>query len=323
MSLTPTPRRFGLPGPSELRRRAPYFAYRAGAALANALPELAARGLTRTAGIAAARTMKDRRLMIARHLQRAYGGALDPASLDAKVEQAFDSYARYWIESFRLGSASPAELDAAMSFEGVAHVERAAETGNGIIMALPHLGAWDFGGAWFASVGYPATVVVERLDPPELFDWFVALRRAMGLTVVPHGPEAGAAILRALRAGELVGLVCDRDIAGKGVEVDFFGERTTLPGGPATLALRTGATILPAAIYYDGHAHRGIVRPPVPAEREGKLRDDVARVTQLLARELEVLIRHAPEQWHLFQPNWPSDREALAGLGSDQPSPLP
>jgi lauroyl/myristoyl acyltransferase len=95
------------------------------------------------------------------------------------------------------------------------------------------------------------------------------------------------------------------------VEVEFFGERTTLPAGPATLSLRTGAPILPTAIYHEGRRHRGVARPPVPTVRTGSLRDDVGRVTQLLARELEDLIRHAPEQWHLMQPNWPSDREQV------------
>ncbi|MBW3557968.1 MAG: phosphatidylinositol mannoside acyltransferase, partial [Actinobacteria bacterium] len=187
------------------------------------------------------------------------------------------------------------------------HVEDALAAGNGVIMALPHLGGWDFGGAWFASAGYPATVVVEALDPPELFEWFTRLRRASGLSVVPHGPAAGGAVLRALRRNELVGLLCDRDLARTGVEVEFFGERTTLPGGPATLALRTGAALLPTAVYFEGRRHRGVVRPPVATDRRGRLRDDVARVTQDLADELEALIRRAPEQWHLLQPNWPSD----------------
>ena len=85
---------------------------------------------------------------------------------------------------------------------------------------------------------------------------------------------------------------------------------STLPGGPATLALRTGATLLPAAVYFrPGRNHHAVVRPPVPTAREGRLREDVARITQLLADEFEALIRAAPEQWHLMQPNWPSDRE--------------
>ena len=117
-------------------------------------------------------------------------------------------------------------------------------------------------------------------------------------------------MLQALRANRIVCLLSDRDLTGDGVEVEFFGERTTLPGGPATLALRTGATLLPAAVYFrPGRNHHAVVRPPVPAAREGRLREDVARITQLLADEFEALIRAAPEQWHLMQPNWPSDRK--------------
>jgi KDO2-lipid IV(A) lauroyltransferase len=119
-------------------------------------------------------------------------------------------------------------------------------------------------------------------------------------------------VLSALRRNELVGLVCDRDLARTGIEVEFFNERTTLPAGPATLALRTGAALLPTAVYFAGPGHRGLVRPPIPVERHGKgLRDDVTRITQLVAYALEDLIRVAPQQWHLLQPNWPSDYELV------------
>jgi KDO2-lipid IV(A) lauroyltransferase len=90
--------------------------------------------------------------------------------------------------------------------------------------------------------------------------------------------------------------------------VEFFGERTTLPGGPATLALRSGAPILPIAVYFEGDHRHAVVKPPLDTTRQGSLRDDVQRLTQDVARALEELIRVAPEQWHLLQPNWPSDR---------------
>jgi lauroyl/myristoyl acyltransferase len=127
---------------------------------------------------------------------------------------------------------------------------------------------------------------------------------------VPVGPEAAGAIAKALKANEVVCLLCDRDIQGGGVEVEFFGERTTIPGGPAMLSLRTGAPVLPVAVYFERryNGHFAIVRPPLSSERtDAGLRADVARVSQELAGELEFLIRRAPEQWHLFQPNWPSD----------------
>ena len=111
-------------------------------------------------------------------------------------------------------------------------------------------------------------------------------------------------------------LLCDRDLVGDGIEVEFFGERTTLPAGPATLALRTGAPLLPAAVYFGPQGgHHAKVMPPVAAQREGRLRDDVERVTQDLAHRFEELIRAAPEQWHLLQPNWPSDH-ATNGSGA-------
>ena len=87
------------------------------------------------------------------------------------------------------------------------------------------------------------TAVAERIEPPALFDYFVEQRAAMGLTIVPLDGHSGGTLLSTLRSGGLVGLLCDRDIEGTGIEVEFFGERTTMPAGPATLALRTGATL--------------------------------------------------------------------------------
>jgi KDO2-lipid IV(A) lauroyltransferase len=295
-----------------IRARAPYFAYRGAYAVGNALPRPLAAAAADGLGLVMARTMDGRRHMLERHLRRVHGPHLTGRALDREVRRTFRSYARYWMESFRLPKTTPAELDAAMSWEGVEHIDDAIARGHGAVVAMPHLGGWDFGGTWMCSLGYRATVVAERIEPPELFDWFVELRRRLGMTVVPLGPEAAGPLLRALKGNELVGLVCDRDIGGSGVEVEFFGERTTLPSGPATLALRTGAPILPTAVYFKGRrGHHGVIRPPLDTTRTGRLRDDVARVTQALATELEALIRVAPDQWHLLQPNWPSDLEAM------------
>ena len=108
-------------------------------------------------------------------------------------------------------------------------------------------------------------------------------------------------------------MIAGRDILVSGAAVEFFRERTTLPARPATLGIRAGASIRPTAVYFTGRRGRhGVVRPPAPVESTGAFRVDAARVTQLLATELEWLIRRAPSQWHLLQPNWPSDREPQA-----------
>ncbi|MDQ2648289.1 MAG: phosphatidylinositol mannoside acyltransferase [Actinomycetota bacterium] len=283
-------------------------AFKAASGLARAVPGPVAGITARNLGRLAARSDLDRRRLVARNLQRADPG-LQGLALRRAVRQTFESYARYWVESFRLPSMSAAQLDAGFTTEGYEHIDAALAKGTGGIMTLPHLGGWEWAAFWLAQVKQiPVTAVVEKLEPEALFEWFVELRQSLGMTVVPLGPDAGAACTKALHENHLLALLCDRDIAGTGVEVEFFGERTTLPGGPAVLALRTGAPILPTAIYFDGPIRHAVVRPPLDTERTGKLRDDVQRITQALAHSLEELIRAAPEQWHLLQPNWPSDR---------------
>jgi phosphatidylinositol dimannoside acyltransferase len=113
-----------------------------------------------------------------------------------------------------------------------------------------------------------------------------------------------------LARGGAVALLCDRDLNGRGVAVDFFGERTTLPAGPVTLAHRTGATLLPAAAYFEpGGGHRVVVANPIAVDGGRRRAEVVAEGTQAVASAVEKLISAAPEQWHLLQPNWPSDRE--------------
>ena len=285
-------------------------AYKGAAAVCAKMPASAAVTSGRLLGRLLSHAMSSRRHLVVSHQQRLSPGlfAASPAELERRVGETFDSYAQYWVAMFRLHGKSRSEIDSTITIDGAHHIQEAVSLGSGAILAMPHIGAWDHGGAWLAGQ-YPLTVVAEKVDPPELFEWFCRQRAKSGMTVVPLDNDAGGKLIAALRRNEVVGLLCDRDIAGGGVEVEFFGEKTTLPAGPATLALRTGAKILPNAVYQmpGGRAH-GVVRPAIEFERTKKLRADVSALTQLLAHELEALIRAAPHQWHVLQPNWPSDR---------------
>ncbi len=283
--------------------------YRLGSVAARLMPGPVAAAAASSIGFGASFASAARREMFHRHMRR-INPSIGRSALRLATQAAFDSYARYYVESFRLPTLPARTVARGFTAEGYQHVLDGLAEGNGVILALPHLGGWEWAGRWMTDQGHRLTVVVEPLDPPVLFEWFAELRARLGMTVVPLGPAAAPALLKALRNNEVVCLLCDRDLERTGVEVEFFGERTTLPGGPATLALRTGAPILPTGVYHTPNyqGHHGLVRPPVPAHRlGGGLRADVARVTQLLAHELEFLIRRAPEQWHMFQPNWPSD----------------
>ncbi len=182
--------------------------------------------------------------MIERHLQR-----VDP-SLDRDAAApggpgGVRLVRHYWLESFRLPNLSAATVERGFDVDGYENIVTGLAGGNGVILVLPHLGGWEWAGRWIADQGHQITVVVEKIEPPELFEWFVDLRSALGMNVVPLGAGAGTAVMRALHDNHVVCLLADRDLQGGGPEVEFFGERTTMPAGPATLALRTGAPILP------------------------------------------------------------------------------
>ncbi len=299
----------GGPAAADSKAQVTYFLYRSLGTAMRALPGPVAAVAAGSVGLAMTAARHDARAMYARHLRRVLGPDLSDAEVREWTRMAFREYARYWMEGARLPGVAPATIQSRMFVEsGWDHVVQHMAAGKGVIMALPHVGTWEWGGAWLALQGYPMTAVAEPLEPPALSEWMVAERQAMGLNIVPLGPGASSALLRTLRAGGLVGLLCDRDLLGNGVEVEFFGERTTLPGGPATLALRTGAALLPTAVYSGpGRNHTAVIMAPLSTERTKSLRDDVARVTQDMAHALEGLIRRAPHQWYLFQPNWPSD----------------
>ena len=308
MAPEPSPAPLDAPG-ARHGGRAAYLTYRSLGEVLGRLPEpLADRSASAVAG-ALARLPSGSADMYARHLHRILGRDLSRSELRSWTRRAFRAYARYWLEGARLGTLERRVIERRMHVEtGWDEFVAAMDSGRGVVLALPHIGSWEWGGAWLALKGYPMTAVAEPLEPPELYDWFVSQRERMGLTIVELGPPAGGVLLRTLRAGGLVGLLCDRDIAGGGIEVEFFGERTTMPAGPATLALRTGAALIPAAVYSGpGAHHTGVLLPPIDTTRTTSLRADVARITQEVARQLEELIRRAPEQWHVFQPNWPSD----------------
>jgi len=287
--------------------------YKAGSLLARLAPDAVGAGAARLIGAGVGSVSGDKGKIVARNIERVLGRPLSAAERRRKVKRTFEWYARYYVESFKLPSIPVAQIDHEFSYEGVDAIHaHCGEGKDGAILAMPHLGTWEWAAFWLARVAdVKVTAIVEPLDPPELFDWFVGLRESLGMEIHPLGPDAGRQVISALKRGHLVCLLCDRDLQGNGVPVDFFGERTTLPGGPATIALRTGVPLIPAAVFWREHDRHGLARPPLVVEREGRLRDDVQRVTQMIADEFEQLIRMAPEQWHLLSPNWPSDYDAL------------
>ena len=289
--------------------------YLAAATLARVLPEALVRPAFRLGADVAWRRRGRAVCQLERNLRRVVGVSVSDAELAALSRQALRSYARYWLEFFRLPRFRRDRVLGRMQVHGEHHLRQAIAAGRGTILALPHSGNWDHAGAWVTMHGWPFTTVAERLEPAWLFDRFVAVREKLGMEVLAltGGASSYAALLARLRAGGLVCLVSERDMSDNGVAVSFFGEQTTMPPGPAALAVATGAALLPVGLWFtsDGGPGGGwgaVVHPPIAVPADGDRRAKIAAMTQQLADAFAAGIATHPQDWHMLQPLWPADR---------------
>jgi len=293
-----------------------YMAFRAGAFIAEKTPLRVSDAVARFGGMVAFLVARRKRDVIGKNLARVVG---EGAHLDGVVRAAFISYAEYWLETFRLGRYSKADLLKMVTIddEGRAALLGALQEGRGVVLATGHIGFYDLGVAWFGANGWPFTTVAEVLRPRALFEWFAGIRTARGMSVIPAKPgsEARQRLQELVRGGEGVAILSDRDISRRGIWGELFGEATTFPAGPSLIVVKTEAPLLAGAIFKTGRSEFRVVFERVPYQLCGDEQQDIRHVSGLIADRLEALIRRAPEQWHLFSTNWPSDEPHLPSRG--------
>ena len=289
------------------RLTAVYWAFRAAERAAMALPEPLVRRLFAWLGRLAHDTLAGVRATVAGNQARVLGlGATSPL-VRAATREAFDLYARYWYDTFRIRALTRSEFDRRTRMEGIDHVAAALAEGKGCVAVLPHMGNWDVGGHWLAVHGYPIAAVAEVLKPPRLAELFVRHREELGMRIVPlaEGTQVGQRLAGLLADNWVVALVADRDLSGRGVEVEMFGATRRLPAGPALLSITSGAPLLvcPAYTTPDGWLVR--IGEPLSVPRTGDTRADVRALSREMARAFERAIAGRPPDWHMFQAAWP------------------
>ncbi len=229
------------------------------------------------------------------------------------------NYFRYWCDAFRMPDWSPERIIDTFRCENEEILAGALAAGRGAIVAVGHMGNWDHTGAWGTLVHAPVTAIAERLEPERLFQRFVAYRESIGIRIYPIGqPNVIDTLADELRTeGRIVALVADRDLTARGVSVTFFGEETRMPAGPANLALRTGAPLIPATLWYDGptavaRMHSPVAIPPgAPTGDRASTQPGydaaVTHMTQQMADVLAEGIAAHPTDWHMLQKLWLAD----------------
>jgi phosphatidylinositol dimannoside acyltransferase len=239
------------------------------------------------------------------NLRRVLGPAATGKELRAASRAAMRSYARYWLEIFRLPVMPIERLVDQMVETGERDtLLNHLASGRGVVVPLPHMGNWDQAGAWIIARGAGSfSTVMERLEPESVYERFVAFRQNIGMEVLPAsgGPSPFGVLAQRLRAGKLVALPCDRDVTGGGIEVDFFGEKALMMGGPAALAVQTGAALMPTVLWYEDDGWGVRIHEEIPVPETGDRWQKAAAMTQQIARVFEQGIREHPADWHMLQ----------------------
>ncbi len=221
------------------------------------------------------------------------------------------NYCKYLIEFLELPVMSSTDREiASMKLQGLEHLYNALARGKGTILASAHFGTIEVGGLRLSDIT-DFHAVYDTFRPEYLDHLIQRKRREKGINLIRA--NNGREMLRVLRAGGTLALLFDKPMApAKGVKVHFFGRLTAVPSGPAMLALKTGATILP--VYLIRHADKSfecVLFPPVAWTASGDRDADVQTIMQKLVDTLQSAVHARPDQWYMFRPMWPDGAEAL------------
>jgi KDO2-lipid IV(A) lauroyltransferase len=295
------------------RDRAVAFGYTAGWSVVKSMPRgMSTRAFRAAADAATVRNGAGTR-QLRKNLRRVVGPAMSELRMDTLVGEALRSYARYWRETFTLESMDhslvAASFDAHLT--GQEHLDAGLAAGNGVVLALPHMGNWDASGIWLVQRSGPFTTVAERLKPEAVFDRFVEYRESIGMEVIAltgSDRSATSVLTERLRENRVVCLLADRDLSRGGLEVDFFGEPAKMPAGPALLAATTGASLHVVHSYFpDDESWGHDISAPIELPETGALRDKVSAGTQRMADLFAEGIARRPADWHMLQRLWLAD----------------
>jgi len=300
--------------PETRRETLGYWGYRSAEWLAMSLPERTGRRVFETLGRIAHRRLNGVRATVAANQARVLGAEPSDARVDHATREAFELYARFWFDAFRIRTMPEEEFNERIVVIGVENIDRALEAGKGCVCALPHMGNWDAAGHWFGANGYRIAAVAEELRPPRLYDLFLRHREELGMRIVGLTKEGhvGQQLKQLLSENWMVALVADRDLTGRGTEVEMFGATRRVPAGPALLSLSSGAPLVVCPVYTRDDGWEVRIEEPLEIERTGVIREDVAALSRLMAERFERAIAAKPTDWHMFQPAWDGSASAAA-----------
>src|SRR5579871_1352183 len=185
----------------------------------------------------------------------------------AIARRNFRNHSKAYADLMRLPRARVEQLRPLLHVEGVENLEAARAPGRGVFVVSAHMGSWEIAAAIWSATIAPVSLFAEELEPPELFDWYRQTRQRLGISVLPLTRSGLKQVVQALASNEMIVTAVDRDLTGTGLELDFFGHPARIPTGPASLAIRRGAALLPVVVFRNpDDTYQAIGWPPIFAD---------------------------------------------------------
>ncbi len=284
------------------------FFYRTVSLLAAILPRRAAYATAKAASGWAYRNRHTARQALAANLRivsEARGVAMPESELERMVRRNFDNFGKYVVDFFQMGKISPEALDRMVKVEHIEYLEQCMSMGKGIIGLSAHIGNWELGANVLERHGCRVAAVVRPQPTARLDALFQSRRAGREIRVLPM--DGGASPVSAmLKRGEMVALLGDLDFSARQRRVPFFGKPARLPRGPAVLAARTGAPILPAFVLREAdETFRFCLYPPIMPDQF----QSIDAIQERICSVLEGVIGNHPDQWFAFEPLWQQEQE--------------
>ncbi len=243
-----------------------------------------------------------------RSLQLAWGEEKTPQELQQIALLSYQNLGKCFFELINLPKLGKAELQDLVKLEGQEHLETALAKGKGVLCITAHLGNWELLAAYVAKcLGQKVNVIARRVNNEGANNSLLELRSRCGVSTIlrEKGFASQRLILRALANNEMLGILMDQDTKVDGVFVDFFGRPAYTPKGPVTLALATGAVLLPVFIIRQpDDTHKLSFLPIYQLQLSGDKEADILENTAQLTRIIEEQIRQAPQQWAWMHQRW-------------------
>jgi lauroyl/myristoyl acyltransferase len=241
------------------------------------------------------------------NLRRVHKSAGLPPPTQRNVRTVFRTSSRNWADLLVAPKRTETQFrnDVEMDPESVARLDAAYARGKGCVLITAHVGAFDFIGHYLHAIGYHLLIMTGRTTTRLVFDGVTYLRQANGLPVVEATASGVRKAIQAVHAGDATVVVCDRDFFHNGMEVLFFGERTTLSHGAIRIARDTGAMIVPVYGYRLDRGHRIRIHETFAIERTNDAQADMRAGMDKVIASLEKALTEAPDQWVMFQSVWP------------------